>query len=63
MGDFLKLRTTYELSYQAFGTADDTSSSFILPHDTLVQSTELVCTWNRAGYELRAEGYAIVEQQ
>ena len=56
VGDFLKLRTTYELSYQAFGTADDTSSSFILPHDTLVQSTELVCTWNRAGYELRAEG-------
>lgn len=55
IGDFLKLRTTYDLTYQAFDDDEDTDHRFVLPKDTLVQTAQLFGSYNRSGYEVQAQ--------
>jgi hypothetical protein len=55
VGDFLKLRTTYDLTWQDYKEDDDTDNRFVLPKDTLVQTAELNGTYTRSGYEVVGE--------
>lgn len=55
LGDFVKLRATYSLAYEAYDTDTDTASNFILPRDSLVQTSSVTGTFDRSGYEVRAE--------
>ncbi len=59
-GDFVHLRTNYELAYQSYDEADSTDPAYILPKDTLLQTISLFGSFHRSGFELRASGsYAV----
>lgn len=54
-GNFVKLRAKYDLSYQAFDRADDTDPAYVLPKDTILHTSTLYGTFDRSGYEVRAQ--------
>jgi len=62
VGDFVKLRATYELSYEAYDQADDTDPAYIPPKDTLVHSSTLLGSFDRLGWDVHASGTYAVRQ-
>lgn len=54
IGDFVKLRAAYELSYQSYDEADDTDPDYIPPKDTLEHSSTLFGSFDRIGYDVHA---------
>src|SRR4029453_7891826 len=62
ISDFVKLRASYELAYQAFDEADDTDPALVLPKDTLVHASTLFGSFDRQGYDVHASATYAVRQ-
>lgn len=55
-GSFFRLDFEYELSWNRFSEADDTSEDFVIPEDHLSQTLGLTARYNRNGYRFRLGG-------
>lgn len=56
IGNFVKIETEYELTFDKYKHADDTDDAFVLPQDTLTHTFKLDASFARAGYRLALEG-------
>lgn len=56
LGSFVKLSSSYQLSWTAYDRSDDTDPDFVLPRDHLTQRLGLGLQFARAGYRLNLTG-------
>ena len=56
LGNYAKLDFTFGVASLNYGRADDTDPDFVIPQDTLVQSTGVELTYSRSGYRFKVEG-------
>ena len=56
IGNFVRIRGIYDLTWLTFGDADETADEFVLPQDHLLHSFELDARYSRAGYRLSLTG-------
>ncbi len=54
LGNFFKVKGTYELEYDEYGSDSKTADTFILPRDTLIQSGVIEGEFNRAAWTVTA---------
>ncbi|MEM7354695.1 MAG: hypothetical protein AAF657_28055, partial [Acidobacteriota bacterium] len=56
LGNFGKVDFTYQLRFENFDEADDTSPDFILPTDTLTHTFQTELQYKRGGYQFELQG-------